>query len=210
MRFLDLIKSNLEADDLDGGLAFRRSAAEGDRPALYTTLAGLKVRDGKAFDRWFRDAVEQLKPEKKGFEATLDVARAADGTAIHQIVGPFGKDDDDDEADADDDDDDDEDDEDVVRIFGKAKLAVAFRGDAIVAAFGEHAVGSVREAVEGLSTPAAGRVRGGRARHAGGAAVRIRRLPRRRGGAQDVQAGGGRGVPREGREEGPVLDVAQG
>ena len=40
VRFLELIKSNLDAEDLDGGLAFRRSAAEGGRPSLYTMLRG--------------------------------------------------------------------------------------------------------------------------------------------------------------------------
>ena len=81
--------------------------------------------------------MEQLKPEKKGFRpSSTSPGRPTAPRSTSR--GPFGKDD-----------------ANVVRIFGKAKLAVAFRGDAIVGAFGEHAVGSVRKAVEGLSPPAA-------------------------------------------------------
>ena len=104
--------------------------------AHYTMLAGLKVRNGKDFDRWFRDSVAQVNLGEKGFQVTLDAAKAADGTAIHQVSGPFDKND-----------------ANMARVLGKATLAFAFRDDAIVGAFGEDAAAAVRKAVEGLSVP---------------------------------------------------------
>ena len=46
------------------------------------------LQDGRAFERLVREAVEQIKPDE-GVKVTFDVAKAADGTAIHQITGPF-------------------------------------------------------------------------------------------------------------------------
>jgi hypothetical protein len=135
-RLMELLKSNFDADDFDGGLAFRRNTTEGGAPTRYTVLTGLKVRDGKAFDRWFRDSVAQFKPDDPKFQFTLDVAKAADGTAIHQLTGPFDKND-----------------ANMGRVLGKAALAVAFRDDAILAAFGEDGVAAVRRGLEMISSP---------------------------------------------------------
>jgi hypothetical protein len=137
-RFLELVKSNLEAEELDAGLAFRRGAAGDGTSGHYTMLVGMKVRDGKSFDRLFRDSIAQVKPEEKGIQVTLDAAKAADGTAIHRLTGPFDKND-----------------PKVTRILGKPTLAFAFRDDAIVGAFGEDSTAAVRKVVEGLSTPPA-------------------------------------------------------
>lgn len=136
-RFTELIRSNLKADDLDAGVAFRPS--KGD-PSHYTGLTGVQIRDGKAFDRLLRDLDAQSKPESKGnVEHTLDIDRMGDGTPIHQLSGPFK-----------------EKDRDVVRMLGKkATLRFAFRKDALVAAFGEDSASAIREALDRV--PAAAR-----------------------------------------------------
>jgi hypothetical protein len=77
-------------------------------------LGGLKVRDGGEFDRLVRDAALRVSP-KDSVKITLDVAKAADGTAIHQMLGPMG-----------------ENDPELARQFGKVSLFVAARDDAVL------------------------------------------------------------------------------
>ena len=69
---------------------------------------------------------------------TFDVAKAADGTAIHEMTGPYDKDD-----------------ADIVKHFGKGSLAFAFRENDVLIAFGEDSKTALRKALEGSSKPAA-------------------------------------------------------
>jgi hypothetical protein len=137
-RFLELMKSNVSAPELDYGLALQRSTPEGGRAGRYLLLFGMTVQDGRAFDRLFRDVVAEVKPDN-GFKVAFDAARAADGTAIHQMTGP---DDVKNDGDAN-----------ILRLFGKVSVAFAFRTDAILVAFGEDSLASIRTAVDGLSAP---------------------------------------------------------
>jgi hypothetical protein len=100
-------------------------------------LGGMSLRDGREFDRLLRDAVAQIRPDQ-GVKVTFDVAKAADGTAIHQVTGPF-----------------DEKDEDMAKHFGKASLFFALRGDALLVSFGEDSMAPLRRAIEGFSAPGA-------------------------------------------------------
>ena len=138
-RFVDLAKSELSAPELDYGLAVRQSAAAGGKTPHYVIVGGMKVKDGRAFDRLLRDGLAQIKMEK-GRKLTLDVAKAADGSPIHQMTKPYDKDD--------------KNDANVSRLFGEASLSFAFREDAILFAFGEDGVKSLRTVIEGLSSPA--------------------------------------------------------
>jgi hypothetical protein len=136
-RFNELVKTNLNAPEIDLGLALRRAAPAGPGASHIVILGGMSLRDGRAVERLVRDAVAEIKPEE-GFKVTFDVARAADGTAIHQITGPA-----------------DEKDANMVKHFGKPSLCFAFRGDALLVAFGEDSLAPLRRAIEGPQNPAA-------------------------------------------------------
>src|SRR5262249_36315015 len=91
-----------------------------------------------------RDAIAHEKPEK-GFKMEFGVSKAADGTEIHRLSGPF-KEDDPKEAS-------------MVKAFGKeASLAFAFREGSILSVFGEESTGQVKMALDRLapSRPADG------------------------------------------------------
>ncbi len=136
-RFGELMKSNLDAPEVDLGVAVRPSVPAGPDGARFVILAGMKVKDSKEFDRLFRDAVNQIKPEES-FKVQLDVAKAADGTAIHQITGPF-----------------DEKDARIAKQFGKASLSVSFRADTVLIAFGQDGTDVLRKLDASATAPAA-------------------------------------------------------
>jgi hypothetical protein len=135
-RLMELLKTNLDSPELDLGMAIQRadSAVAGDSRMVF--LSGMRVKDGREFERLVREAVEQIQP-KEGVKVTWDVAKAADGTAIHQFTVPVEKDD-----------------ADVVKHFGKPALFIAFRNDAILASFGQDGLAELRRALEGDSAPA--------------------------------------------------------
>jgi hypothetical protein len=137
-RFVDLVKANLASPDLDWGVAIRRSSSDGGREPRFSVLLGMTVRDGREFDRLIRDAVAQVKPEK-GVKVSFDVMKTADGTAIHQMTGPY--------------DEKDKKDADIIKRFGKASLSFAFRNDAVLASFGEDSPTALRQALERLASP---------------------------------------------------------
>jgi hypothetical protein len=136
-RFNELMKSNLDAPEVDLGLAIRRSESAGPGAPHFVILSGMSLRDGREFERLMRDAVAQIQPDQR-VKVTFDVAKAADGTAIHQVTGPF-----------------DEKDADLVKHFGKASLSLAFRDDAVLVSFGEDSPAPLRRAIEGFSNPPA-------------------------------------------------------
>ena len=70
-------------------MAIRRGrAGRPGRRSHFVILGGMRVQDGRAFERLVREAVEQDPKPDEGVKVTFDVAKAADGTAIHQMTGP--------------------------------------------------------------------------------------------------------------------------
>ncbi len=134
-RFTELMKSNLNAPEIDLGLAIQRSSRSGPGNPRFAMLGGMSLRDGPEVERLIRDAVEHLPPEQ-GFKVKFDVEKAANGTAIHQMTGPF-----------------DEKDPDMARNFGKASLYFAFRADAVLVSFGEDGPTALRRALEQPAAP---------------------------------------------------------
>jgi hypothetical protein len=137
-RLMDLVKSNLDAPEMDLGMAIQLAHTAGTSDSKMVLLSAMRVKDGREFERLVREAVEQIKP-KDGVKVTVkwDVARAGDGTAVHQFTAPVDKDD-----------------ADVVKHFGKPDLFFAFRNDAILASFGEGGLAPLRRILEGASAPA--------------------------------------------------------
>jgi hypothetical protein len=136
-RLGELIKANLTAPDLDFGLAIRPSAPAGQGEPHLLVVAGMRLQDGREFERLAREAVEKVKPEG-GYKVTFDVAKAKDGTAIHEVTGPFKNED-----------------AEFVRQFGKSSLALAFRADEVLIAFGEESTNALRRTLDEPSTPPA-------------------------------------------------------
>ena len=149
----------------------------------------MKIQDGRAFDRLVREAIEKVKPEK-GFKVTFDVAKAADGTAIHEMSGPYDKDD-----------------ADIVKHFGKGSLAFAFRENDVLIAFGEDSK-TAAEGPRGLVEARGLRFGRTRRRGAGGQPGRIRRGNQEcfRKAADEVFAGEGR----QARSDRPRPDGGRG
>lgn len=141
-RFAELVRSNLKAAEADFGLSIRRSAATGSGDPSYVVLGGMGLKDGRQAERLLRQAIAKEKPEG-GVEIHLDVARAADGTAIHRVTGPLDKMN-----------------EDLSRQFGKATLAVAFRADTLSFAFGEDSTDALKKTLDVAATARAPRSEG--------------------------------------------------
>lgn len=136
-RFVDLLKANIGASEFDYGIAFGRQEKDGKKAPHFSIVFGMKVQDGRAFDKLIRDAIEQEKPDK-GMKVEFDVAKAGDGTGIHRLSGPFNEKD--------------PKEANMLKTFGKgSSLAFAFRDDAIFLVFGEESVAAVRSAVEGYA-----------------------------------------------------------
>jgi hypothetical protein len=138
-RFVELVKSVFAAPETDYGLALRRSSPNGGSPPRFEGLFGITVPNGQEFERLVRDAIAENPPEK-GVKITFDAAKAADGTAIHEMSGPY--------------DEKDKKEAELLRIFGKASLSFAFRKDALLLSFGEGSQAALRRAIDGLATMA--------------------------------------------------------
>jgi DnaJ-domain-containing protein 1 len=139
-RLKELLKSNLNEPELDFGFAIQRAAAADPGAPRFVMLSGMKVRNGRELERLARDAATQIKPGDEEAKLSFDVARAADGTAIHQMTGPV-----------------DQKNPEMAKHFGKASLFFAFRDDAVLATFGESGLASLQRAIEEFSkAPASG------------------------------------------------------
>jgi hypothetical protein len=142
-RLTELLKSNLNAPEIDLGIWIdgpspAGGGAGGDADHL-VVLAGMRLQDSQEFERLVREAAAKLKPEK-GVTMSFDVAKAGDGTPIHQVTGPLNEG----NAAAK-----------VAKQFGKASLFFAFRRDAVLASFGEAGLAPLRRAIEGAANPPA-------------------------------------------------------
>ena len=135
-RFGELIKSTLNAPDFDIALAIQRSKKAGQGDPRLVLFSAMRLQDGREFERLVREAVTQVKPAE-GVKVTFDVAKAADGTAIHQLTGPMK-----------------DQDAKLVKLFGKPSLYFAFREDAMLAGFGEDGLASLQRALDGPAAPA--------------------------------------------------------
>jgi hypothetical protein len=134
-RLAELVRSNLNAPEIDMGMTIEGTSVAGADAPRFVLLGGMTVQKGGEFERLVREAATTIKPEEK-VKITFDVAKAADGTAIHQLSGPF-----------------DEKDADMAKHFGKASLFFAFRQDAVLFSFGESGLPPLRKAMEGFSNP---------------------------------------------------------
>jgi hypothetical protein len=138
-RFGELVKSNLTAPEIDLGLAVQVPSATSPNTSHIVILSGMRVQDGREFERLVREAAAKIKPGEN-VKLTFDVTKAADGTPIHQVSGPV-----------------DDKNAEMAKRFGKASLFFAFRQDAILASFGENGLEPLRRAIERSSdAPAAG------------------------------------------------------
>jgi hypothetical protein len=146
-RFGELLKANLKVPEIDLGVAVQRTAPDGSNTTPLVVLGGMKIQSGREAERLVRDAIEKFKlsenvKTKPGEDVKIhfDVAKAADGTAIHQISGHFEVTD-----------------TDLVKSFGKPTGFFAFREDALLVSFGENGLTPLRRALDGLSSsPAPG------------------------------------------------------
>ncbi len=98
-------------------------------------LAGMKVKNGREFERLVRAAAAK-NGFVKGFNINFDVAKAADGTAIHRIERLDWR------GGAE-----------VAKRFGKTSLFFAFRDDAVLASFGESGLAPLQRSIEKFSGP---------------------------------------------------------
>jgi hypothetical protein len=136
-RAADLMKSNLNAPEIDLGLALLPAASASPGGVHFVIVGGMSLKEGRAVERLIRDLVAHEKPEK-GLKVAFDVAKSADGTAIHQTTRLSV-----------------DSDPDLVKRFGNASLLFAFREDTIMASLGGDSLPSLRRCIDGLSTPPA-------------------------------------------------------
>ncbi len=136
-RLAELVKSNLNAPEIDLGVAIEGTSPANAGASRFMILGGMTLQKGREFERLVREAATTIKPGEN-VKITFDVAKAADGTAIHQLSGPF-----------------DEKHADLAKHFGKASLCFAFREDAILFSFGENGLAPLQKTLEGFSSPPA-------------------------------------------------------
>jgi hypothetical protein len=137
-RLGELVKTSLNAPELDLGMAVEATSTKDPVAPRFVLRGGMTVEKGRDFEGLFRDAAKTVKPGEN-VKVNFDVAKAADGTAIHQITGPS----------------DPKKDADVAKRFGKASLYLAFREDAILFSFGEDALAPLQKTLEGFLRPVA-------------------------------------------------------
>jgi hypothetical protein len=137
-RLGELVKTSLNAPELDLGMALEATSTKDPATPQFVLRGGMTVEKGRDFEGLFRDAAKTVNPGEN-VKVNLDVAKAADGTAIHQITGPS----------------DSKKDADATKRFGKASLYLAFREDAILFSFGEDALAPLQKTLEGLLKPVA-------------------------------------------------------
>jgi hypothetical protein len=109
--------------DADAAVDFRGPTKSG----LYTLVGGIKVADGTAADRAFRDVVAQL-PAKERSAIQLDADKAG-GVAIHRIDTKEG-------------------DANFKKSFGDGPAYLAVRADAAFVAVGDEALAALKEALK--------------------------------------------------------------
>jgi hypothetical protein len=134
-RLGEVIKSTLYGPEIDLGLVVEGTSPTGAGAPGFVMVAGIKTQKGREFEQLIREAAKKINAGDV-VKVTFDVAKAADGTAIHQFSAPFGKDD-----------------AEVARLFGKGTLNFAFRQDAVLASFGESGLASLRRTIEEFATP---------------------------------------------------------
>ena len=136
-RLGEFLKPNWTAPDIDLGFAIQETSPAGPGAPGFVMLGGMKVQNGREFERLIREGAAK-NGMGKDVKMTFDVAKAPDGTAIHQANAPFGKDD-----------------AELAKRFGKATFFFAFRDDAVLASFGESGLAPLQRVIERFSSPRA-------------------------------------------------------
>ncbi len=119
----------LREGEIDFGAALR-GPGKGDR---YGIVAGLRLKDAAAVEQALRDAVKGLPKDAQGV-IKLDAATAG-GMKVHQIVLPPLP-------------------EPAKSIFGESTVHIAFRPDAVLAAFGDNALAGLQDGLNTKPQPA--------------------------------------------------------
>jgi hypothetical protein len=127
---LKVIGPTAKMGQLDAGFSLRGP----DSGGLYTLLAALKVKDGKALEQAAKDALKESPQTQKGL--ALDFAKVGD-VSIHKVVP-------------------DKVDEDTKRTFGDNPVYIAFRDDALIVGGGPNGLDAVKSAV--AAGPASGKI----------------------------------------------------
>jgi hypothetical protein len=127
-KFFRAIAPSLKSGEYDLGVDLRGPSAKGQ----YTLVGALKIQDGAAIDKTFKDIVKTLpEQDKKGLQ--LDAARAG-GVSIHKIDGgqlpPNFK-----------------------EVFGDGPVFFALRDDALMVALGDGALEALKDALAGKPGP---------------------------------------------------------
>jgi len=81
---LDALKPTLAGDEADLGMAIHGPFPKAGHDPTFVVLAGAKLKGGKKVEKVFRDSVVKGKA-KDEYQVKLDVAKAADGTAIGRM-----------------------------------------------------------------------------------------------------------------------------
>ncbi len=127
---LKVIAPTAKMGQLDAGLSLRGPGDDG----LYTLLAALKVKDGKALEQAAKDALKESPQTQKGL--SLDFAKVGD-VSIHKVVP-------------------DKVDEETRRTFGDNPVYIAFRDDALIVGGGPGGLDALKSAVS--AGPASGKI----------------------------------------------------
>ncbi len=117
----ETIMPTIKAGEIDAGLSLRGP----DRDGHYTGVGGVRLKEGKGVESFFRDVVKNI-PDKDKEKITLDAASAGD-MKIHKATA-------DDMGD------------DAKKVFGSNAVYFAFRDDALVFALGADGLAAIKEA----------------------------------------------------------------
>jgi hypothetical protein len=134
-RLAELTKSSLYAPEIDLGFALQEKSPVAQGAPNFVMLAGMKVKNGREFERLVRAAAAK-NGFVKDFNINFDVAKAADGTAIHRLSASNG-----------------EEGAEVAKRFGKTSLFFAIRDAAVLASFGESGLAPLQRSIERFSGP---------------------------------------------------------
>ncbi|MGP0062602.1 MAG: hypothetical protein ACLQGP_03230 [Isosphaeraceae bacterium] len=123
------LKTALAAPDIDLGMAIHAPSATKKSVSHLVLLGGMSVPNAQDFLGLVRDSAGKVKLGDN-VKMTFDVAKAADGTAIHQLSGPTVANDA------------------GMKKFGNASLFFAVRQGTFLYSFGEDGLEPLRQAIE--------------------------------------------------------------
>jgi hypothetical protein len=128
---LKVITPTAKMGELDAAVNIVGPASDG----LYTLVAGFKIKDGKALDQAFKDALKE-SPAKVQGALSLDIAKVGE-VGIHKAVP-------------------DKVDDKTRKMFGDNPIYFAFRDDALIASGGPNGLEAIKAAI--AAAPASGKI----------------------------------------------------